>query len=180
MIGFRGKTFGIPITRVVDGTRLCWPSPEERRSETLGGNRDYSSIGRVTWAEVNEAIEEEREAIDRLAEVDDPEFAYEEWVEACYEEPFLFGYDLGTNALSAALAAARCLPVYSCNGGAFGGSHNDAYPLVGFFCRPAVFPFVNAAAESTSVGLEYNHANGLNAFARDVDSLIGMAAALFE
>jgi hypothetical protein len=36
-----------------------------------------------------------------------------------FEAPVLYGFDLGTNALTAALAAARCLPFYGCNGGAF-------------------------------------------------------------
>jgi hypothetical protein len=183
-MGIRGRRSEIPITRTVDAANLGWPSAEERRSETLAGNRDYSSLGRVTWKEVREAIEEERRAIDRIAGADDWESYYEEWLEEwleeCYEEPFLFGFDLGTNALSAALAAARCLSFYSCNGGAFGEGHNDVYPLVAFFCKPAVFPFLNAAAERSGGGLEYNRADGLTAFAQDVDSLIDLAVVLFE
>lgn len=177
-MGFRGRKFEIAVTRNVDASDLFWPSQQERRSETLGGNRDYVPLGRVAWAEVREHIDAERGVIDEIANADDWEGCYSEWREECESDLCLLGFDLGTNALSAALAASRCLPFYACNGGAFDDGHNDCYPLVAFFCRPWVFPFVMAAAERTQVGLEYNHAGGLTAFGHEVDVLIDMAEAL--
>jgi hypothetical protein len=180
MLGFRGRKFEIPITRSIESVDLAWPSAEERRSESLGGNRDYCPLGRVRWTDVRQFIDAERSVINRIAGADDWEACYVAWLEECEEDPFLAGFDLGTNALSASLSAARSLPFYGCNGGAFDDGHNDAYPLVAFFCRPEVFPFVKAASEKAKAGLEHNHSGGLNAFGRDVDSLINMAAALFD
>jgi hypothetical protein len=180
MAEFRGKKFEIPITRSVDANGIEWPSAEERRSEILGGNRDFAKLGRATWSEVLEFIDAERDVVATIAQAEDWEACYEAWSENCWEEPFLFGFDLGTNALSAALAAARCLPFYSCNGGAFEDGHNDTYPLVAFFCRASIFPFIEEAARKVDAGLEYNHSGGLTAFGSDLDTLINMAAALYD
>jgi hypothetical protein len=182
MVGFRGKHFEIPISRTVDIEALEWPSDEDQESETLGGNRDYVPLGRTDWHEVQIAVDEERSILDSLAASQDWEAVYGEWLKenAESDDSVLFGFDLGTNALSAALSAARCLPFYSCNGGAFDDAHHDDYPLVAFFCPVGIFPFVLAAAEGASTGLEYNHSGGLNVFARNVDAIIDMATALVE
>jgi hypothetical protein len=180
MSGFRGKIFEIPITRSIEVEDLSWPSAEERRSETLGGNRGYSSLGRATWSEVREFVAAESEIMDRISKAGDWEACFHDCLEEYEEESFLYGFDLGTNALSAALAAARCLPFYSCNGGSFNEGHNDTYPLVAFFCRPALFPHIMTASEKSQTGLEYNRAGGLTAFAREVGALVDMAAALFD
>jgi hypothetical protein len=178
MTGFRGKIFGIDVRSSVAANELSWPSREERRSETLGGNRSYSGLSGIKWLEVREFVSQERAVISRLEGADDWEATYADWCDECEDEPFLFGFDLGTNALSGALCAARCLPFYGCNGGAFGGDHNDSYPLVAFYCRPAIFPFVESAASASGTGLEYNHTGGINAFGRNVDGLINMAEEL--
>ena len=182
MVGFRGKSFDIPITRAVDSDALEWPSDDDLESETLGGNREYFPLGRTDWHEVRVALDEERGIVADIAASEDWEVAYREWSEenAESDDPALLGFDLGTNALAAALSAARCLPFYSCNGGAFEDGHHDDYPLVAFFCPPAIFPLVHAAAESASAGLEYDHSGGLNVFARNVDALMDMASALVE
>ncbi|MGN6311334.1 MAG: hypothetical protein ACTHNN_17485 [Xanthobacteraceae bacterium] len=182
MVRFRGKHFDIPITRAVDSDDLGWPSQDDLESETLGGNRDYFPLGRMNWDEARITLDEEQGIMDEIAASQDWEAAYRKWSEenAESDDPALLGFDLGTNALAAALSAARCLPFYSCNGGAYGDGHHDDYPLVAFFCPTGIFPFVRAAAERASAGLEYNHADGLTVFARNVDALIDMAAALVE
>ncbi|GGI32279.1 hypothetical protein [Bradyrhizobium guangdongense] len=182
MAGFRGTVFDIPITRDVELHALEWPSDDDLKSETLGGNRDFSPLGRMGWVEVGITLDEEEAIIDDIAESQDPGTAYRGWFETNEEsdEPALCGFDLGTNALAAALSAARCIPFYSCNGGAFDDGHHEKYPLVAFFCPTGIFPFVFAAAEKAGAGLEYNHAGGLSIFARNVDALIGAAAALYE
>lgn len=45
--------------------------------------------------------------------------------------------DLEAAGAVAALSAASCVPVASCNGGAFGGTHSEGAPVVAFYCRPA-------------------------------------------
>jgi hypothetical protein len=93
MTGFRGKRFMVSITRV-DPTTLEWPSAEERRSETLGGNRDYARLGHVKWSDVREFVNVERHTVEEIAQASDWETHYEDWLEERYEDPFLFGFDL--------------------------------------------------------------------------------------
>jgi hypothetical protein len=176
----QGRHFDITIRRDVSSDGLGWPSADELESETLGGNRSYAQVGIDGWDEVAAFVEEERQIVEKLHASDDVEAAHEAWMEEDYEAPVLYGFDLGTNALTAALAAARCLPFYGCNGGAFGGDHNDTHPLVAFFCRAEIFPFVFAAAERSGTGLEYNHARGITAFGQNVEALIAMAASLYD
>jgi hypothetical protein len=172
MSGFRGKVFEIPITRSVEAVDLSWPSAEERRSETLGGNRDYFPLGRATWSEAREFFAAERSILDRIAGAGDWEDCFYDWLEECEEDPFLYGFDLGTNALSAALAAARCLPFYACNGGAFDDGHNDTYPLVAFFCRPALPDQINCDARWNL--LRATSATSRNAFTSDSSNFPSM------
>lgn len=180
MTGFRGKKFEIDVLSSVAARELCWPTSQERRSETLGGNRSYCALSGIKWSEIPDLVGQERAVISRLAEAADWEACYAEWCDECEDESLLLGFDLGTNALSGSLCAARCIPFYGCNGGALGGDHHDAYPLVAFFCRPAIFPFVESAASASGAGLENNHAGGINAFGRDVDALIDMAEELWK
>jgi hypothetical protein len=72
------------------------------------------------------------------------------------------------------------LSFYGRNGGAFGGGHNDAHPLVAFFCRKEIFPFIDAAAQRSGAGLGYNHARWVTVFGRDVDTFIVMASSLYD
>ena len=66
------------------------------------------------------------------------------------------------------------------NAGAFGGDHSDACPLVCFFCREEIFPSIHSAAEKAGAGLEYNHAGGVTAFGKNVETLISMASAIHD
>src|SRR5260370_1042157 len=111
----RGKHFDVTIQRVVSSDGLKWPTADELESETLGGNRSYAVVGIDGWVEVAAFIEEERQIIEALYASEDIEAAHEAWMEDEFEAPVLYGFDLGTNALTAALAAARCLPFYGCN-----------------------------------------------------------------
>ncbi|MEA2895968.1 MAG: hypothetical protein QOJ84_1583 [Bradyrhizobium sp.] len=176
----RGKQFDVTIERTVSADSLEWPSAEELESETLGGNRSYSEVENEGWNEVAQFIEEESGIIESLYASEDVEAAHEAWMEDDFDDPALYGFDLGTNALTAALVAARCLPFYGCNGGAFGGAHNDAHPIVAFFCRNEIFPFIDAAAQRSNAGLEHNHAGGISVFGRDVDTLMLMASSLYD
>jgi hypothetical protein len=176
----RGKQFDVTIQRIEAPIELEWPSEKELESDTLGGNQSYIEIEVAGWSDVGAFIEEERLIIESLHAHDDVAAAHDEWMEEDYEDPTLYGFDLGTNALTAALSAARCLPFYGCNAGAFGGDHNDSYPLVSFFCREEIFPFVDSAAQRSGAGLEYNHAGGITAFGQNVETLIMMASALHD
>jgi hypothetical protein len=174
------KVFDVAVSYRVAPEALGWPDEEDLASETLGGNRDYCDFDDLEWDEVVELIQGEKALIAQLYLAPDVEKAYEDWLEEIFDDfdgKFL-GLDLGVNALTAALKALGCLPFYSCNGGAFGGCHNDDYPLVAFFCTPELLEGVMASAKSTEVGLEMNHAGGVTAYARDVEALIAMAESL--
>jgi hypothetical protein len=176
----KAEQFDVPIERIAGPLDLEWPSAEDLESDTLGGNRSYFEIEVARWDEVEAFVEEERLIIESLYAKADVSAAHEEWLEETYEDPALYGFDLGTNALVAALSASRCLPFYGCNAGAFGGDHSDSYPLVCFFCREEIFPFIRSAAEKAGAGLEYNHAGGVTAFGTNVGTLISMASALHD
>lgn len=177
----RAKKFDVHIECVVAADDLRWPSEEELESETLGGNRGYAFADVEGWHEVAAFLQEEMEIIERLYISDDVEAAHEEWMDEDYELPALYGFDLGTNALSAALAAARCLPFYGCNAGAFGGDHNDSYPLVAFFCHREIFPYIVSAARAVNAGLQHNHVvGGVTLFGQDVETLMLMASSLYD
>ncbi len=47
----------------------------------------------------------------------------------------LFGLDIGVASAVIALSAARCIPCSSCNGGAYGGSHQERHPVIAFYAE---------------------------------------------
>ena len=107
----KAKQFNVPIGRIAGPLDLEWPSAEDLESDTLGGNRSDSEIEVARWDEVEGFVEEERLIIELLYTQDDVAAAHEEWLEGTYEDPLLYGFDLGTNALTAALSASRCIPL---------------------------------------------------------------------
>lgn len=174
------EQFALAIEHDVDVGCDAWPTREERRSETLGGNRDYFELGISTWNEVKAIIESERTTIREIHGSSDPDAAFESWFEEQYEDGgFGLGVDLGVNSLVAALRACHCLPFYSCNGGAFGEAHNDSHPVVAFFWRKEVAPLIRMAAVRSEAGLMHNHSGGVTAYARNVEAMIGMAEFLY-
>lgn len=176
------KLFKVKIDQAIETSGLSWPTGEERQSETLGGNREYFELGRIGWRGVKELLDLEGELVARFYHSEDPEAAHDEWQEEIDENPDagLLGFDLGTNALVAALRASRCLPFYSCNGGAFGGHHNDEYPVIAFFCRPQLAEVIVNAAKASSAGVENNGLGGLTIYGESVDTLLKMAFALYS
>lgn len=177
-----GKGMKLRIERTVKVESLSWPSPAERRSDTLGGNRGYCDLGRMGWPAVKKILLDEVAAVARVRASEDPESECELWMDECFDDlsgPQL-GFDLGTNALSAALSASRCLPFYSCNGGQFGGFHNDSHPVVAFFCRPYVYPILLAASIQSRTGLAHTHSGGLVVYAGRVQRFLHMAKLLFR
>ena len=173
-----GKHLSFETTRDVRAADICWPEQEELRSENVGMNHSYYPLPRCTWKDVRSYIEEERallrESASQPNEEDEDEWDENEWDET------LLGLELGTNALVAALRASKCFPFYSCNGGVLGGRHNDWHPVVAFYCRPAILPFVLAAAEASDCGLQYNHAGGITAYSPVIDRFLDMAEQLYE
>jgi hypothetical protein len=82
----------------------------------------------------------------------------------------LFGLDLGVASSVVALSAARCIPFSSCNGGAFGDHHEEAFPLVSFFVKPAWVSLLLEIATTANVGI-YNSGDGLVVYGEILDML---------
>jgi hypothetical protein len=71
-----------------------------------------------------------------------------------YEDPEgLLRLDLGVASCVASLSAMGCIPASSCNGGAFGGHHLEAYPLVTFLSDRVIAGKVMRFAEVAELGL---------------------------
>lgn len=176
----RGAQFDVDIERTVTADDLDWPWGVGSERDGVACNREYWSLPSIGWGRVLKTIDQERQVIDRLCASPDYLSAYEDWDRRRDdgEAEALIGFDLGVNALAAALKAARSLPFYSCNAGAFGGEHYEARPVVAFYCRAELLPFIIEAAEEADVGLVPSHWVGVAAYARNVEALIDMAAAL--
>lgn len=170
------------IQRKVTAESLEWPNKRILRSESLGGNRDYYPIGRMGWKEVQETINDEVAILQLILGSEDPEAEHENWEESTYEEPDggLLGLDLGTNSLSAALSASGCVTFYSCNGGIFGGHHNDSHPVIAFYCPRDIFPVILESSVFANTGLYHGHSGGIAVYSRRVTSFVKMAKSLYR
>ncbi len=93
------------------------------------------------------------------------------------ESEAFFGLDAGVASTVLALAAARCIPVSSCNGMP---GHQELHPLVAFFCRPTRLPDLLAVADEAQCGLENASMGALVVYAHDVTRMIEFARKLIE
>jgi hypothetical protein len=141
---------------VVD--ELCWPERGAPMDENgVGGNRDY--IARI------EAADDPVQGCENieLGIADDPEGE---------EEPDdLYGLDYGVASVVIGLSATRCIPFFSCNGGAFGGEQHESCPVVAFFARPWMVDVVLECAAEASVGLVNADAGTLIVYAGDTRNM---------
>lgn len=178
---FTYPKFDVTPTRDVDAQLLGWPEPGVADHDSgLGGNRLYCDLRGLSWTEGRRVYELETRLIARIEPSDDPENEWRVIEEELYDEPdeHLYGLDLGVASTVVALSAARCVPFASCNAGAFGGRHQERYPLVAFFARPPMLDLLLDAAAAADAGLEIGDGGGLVAFADDVRSLRSLAAEL--
>src|SRR5437867_963142 len=111
------------ILRFVDSKQLSWP----KRTNTYPGpgwNRDYWNLKGLTWEHAQEVLDYEMTHLRQHA-IHDDVFESED---ADDLEDCLMGLDLGVASAVAALSAAGCIPVASCNGGVLGDAHHEKYP----------------------------------------------------
>lgn len=125
------------IERYIDPDSLEWPTPRQAADDYgLGGNREYMDLRGLTWSEVFETIALEDALLSRYENSADlSEGTVEDEEDAEEDFSLLRIIDLGLAGTVAALSAARCIPCTSCNAGAFGGHHHEAYPIVVFYAR---------------------------------------------
>lgn len=176
-----GREFDIDIEIDLDPGALDWPIGAESETADLGGNREYWRLPRFFWPKARKLIDQEALFLRSL---------HSAWASGVSDQLLtaqstaaaraLIQLDPGTNALVAALRAARCLPYYSCNAGAFGGEHTAPFPAIGFYCKPSLLPFICDAAGSSSVGLHNNFVGGITAHSPHVGALIAMADRLYR
>jgi hypothetical protein len=167
------QKFDVEISRLVDCLRLRHPLDSAIAADHLGGNLSYSNLTGRTWAEVAEAIEFEHEMIASLTQ-DAPDVEIENEV-LDFQMQF-FGLDLGVVSAVLALSAMGCVPIASCNGGAFGEApHHESYPLVAFYATPSECKAVLEIAESSALGIENGDAGELVLFADEIEKLVQFA-----
>jgi hypothetical protein len=177
--------FDVEIERKGAGG-LEWP--DEDRFETdsgLGGNRQYADMRDYTWEDYDETAAFEVSLVARLEalESDDDRCelleALENGDDIDADFHTLMGLDPGVASAVIALSAAGCAPFTSCNGGAFGDSHYESHPLIGFFCRQALASLVFESAEAADVGL-VGRAGGLVVYSRAIGAMMSFGAALHQ
>lgn len=160
------------IERLVDHTQLGWPPDSELASEDHFV-RGYTDMRGLTWDDAYQTLTVERELLLRGA--GDPAAAEEAISD---EEHFdLYGLDVGVASAVAALSAANCAPIASCNGGA---GHHEFHPLVGFYCRKGRVRDILKAAQHADCGLVNGDSGVLVLYAGHVDALICFAEKLIE
>jgi hypothetical protein len=180
---FTHRKFDVEIRRAVQSGTLRWPDRGEAAADSgLGCNRAYRDLRRRTWGEAKLALDLERDLItsveSRFESFEDESVA-DELLESMF---YLDGLDVGVASTVISLAAAKCIPFSSCNARAFGGDHQEQYPLVAFYSRPAAVDLLLASAEESGIGLEGGHhliawADNIRNFMRFAQSLINRRAA---
>lgn len=166
----------IEITRNADAALCHWPdsvSVDDERHPL--GNHQYRDLRWVTSEEAVRVAELETELVERVRSAASPEDEMNLVDDELYDDPDgLLGLDLGVAGAVAALAAIGCIPVASCNGGAFGGWHHEDHPLVVFYAPKSLVPTLLRAAAETSTGLD-NHDGALMLYAEAVDGPMAFA-----
>lgn len=166
--------FDLEITRVIRPNDLSWVEGEDAADDTgLGNNRDYRDLRATTWVEVDEAIQIERDCLDRAAA------AAAAAAFRSLEPQEIQDLEIGVAGAALALAAAGCVPFTSCNGGALGGHHQEVYPLVAFYLPEPAIGAVLGAAEEARAGLFQDPFLGtVHVFVRQLSDMHAFAVAL--
>ena len=180
---FAYPKFDVNPARELSANGLAWPEPGAAADDSgLGCNRLYVDLRRLPWSEAKRVYELETALIARVEASEDPA---EEWAvmeDALYAEPddHLYGLDLGIASSVVALSAAKCVPFSSCNAGAFGGDHNEVYPVVAFFARPITADLLLLCAHEANIGLEVTDRGCVVAYADDIRAFRSFATAIID
>jgi hypothetical protein len=175
---FKYPIFDVEIVRRFEVSRLGWPARGEANDGSgLGGNLTYTDLRRFSWADAARILDKEQELIGTIELIADAEAETEVLEEEIIEsERYLYGLDLGVAATVVALSAARCIPFSSCNGGAFGGEHEEKFPLAAFFACTQAAELLTASAQEADVALQGHEY--LIAYANDVRKMQTFARSL--
>jgi hypothetical protein len=167
---FKYPKFDVELSRQVRVADLGWPEPGEAANESgLGCNRAYMDLRRLSWTDARKVLADEVQLIARIENAEDPEEEY--WtIEEEYDESevVLYGLDIGVSSTVIGLSAARCVPLSSCNAGAFGGNHHEVYPVVAFYAKPETANLLLAIAAEVDIGIENDEHGCLMVFSDDI------------
>ena len=147
------KVFGLPIEQTLNESHLGLPD-RSMVSQFRIDNHDYRRI-RCTWSDAKAVFEFEQEILKRLHEAADLDQEYFTVSDELYddEDQILQGLDLGVASVVLVLAAMGCVTVTSCNGGVFGDSHHEEYPLIVFYAQAKDTNCLLDAAKTARVGI---------------------------
>ena len=136
----------------------------------------------MSWDDVAQALDRERELVARLLRADDidaeAEALEEERLEA-FDDP-LCGLDVGVASATLALSAMGCTPASSCNGGMLGGFHNASHPVVGFYLTVGAARGALAAARTAEAGLILDADGRTRLYAAQVEPMVRFAEAALQ
>ncbi|MBL8537035.1 MAG: hypothetical protein JNM59_06490 [Hyphomonadaceae bacterium] len=173
--------------RALNPPSLAWPDEEDAASDSLEANHYYISDVRLArWDDVAAVIARENEVLPSLDVAEDAEAEWEKHSERIAAEAdgvaddFFTSLDPGIASAALALGAAGCIPFWSCNGGAFGGDHSSASPVVKFFAKPAHVDLLAAAADKSGAVLEQDECGRCAVTADNVGIMQEFARAMRE
>jgi hypothetical protein len=150
----------------------CSLPTAERIRDGLGINREYVDMRGLTWGDVADYLACESEALPLLRGRTNAGAIFKDYLAHKYaDEAFVVNEDIdeddidmnllvddwlstldpGVGSTVAALYALKCVPFYSCNGGAFGDVHHAEKPMVVFYANPKRRSLLNAAADAAGV-----------------------------
>ena len=182
-MAFIYPSFDVRVERNLNSEDLSWPAPGEAIDDRgLGGNRLYIDFRRLPWNEAHRVYAVEGNCIKRIVGAMHPEKEYE-MIEREFEDGDsigIFGLDIGVASTVIALSSARCVPCSSCNAGAFGGYHNEEYPLVVFYARTEMRILLLECAEAAGTGLENTEFGHVIVYADDIRMMRVFAEAIIE
>lgn len=182
------------------------PRRTELHGDSVEGNRRYDYLGGGDWSDAEACISFERELVSALRAGGDEtavrnRFIFETFLDGdptgmtdaevddevydgqpCYDEVAMMFYllDAGCVSAVAALYAAGCAPVNSCNGRAFAEGHQYREPIVVFYADPRQCPLLDAAAAKAGVDIGIGDSGVPVVVAARPESLIDFAEALLQ
>ena len=176
-MAFKYPIFDVQVERNLKSEHLSWPKPGEAMHDmSLGCNRLYMDLRRLTWSEARRVYKVEGDFIDRIVGAMNPEDEYEEIEKGDSDQ--IFRLDIGVASTVVALSSARCIPVASCNAGVFGGQHYEQHPLVAFYMKAEVKNVLLEAAEEAGTGLVNANYGSVVVYADDIRKMRTFAASL--
>ncbi|WP_142252784.1 hypothetical protein [Bradyrhizobium sp. UNPF46] len=179
---YEHRLFDVEILRIIDEQRMYWPRTAEVQAEASPScNREYQDLRKIPWEDVEAISALEADLITRLEAATNPDAEHEAIFDELYEDPLgILGLDIGVASAVAALSAAGCIPISSCNGGAYGGLHREAYPLIAFFARKRQVNLLLDCAKEADAGLENDESGLLILYSNDIRKMRVFAAALSD